>query len=82
MGAYWVVGLPLAATLAFWAHLGGVGLWLGISGAAVVLAVSLSFVVYRIDWQKEARKAQERTQATALQGLIPDEEVALLRQEP
>lgn len=36
---YWGIGLPLGAVLAFWAHLGGLGLWIGLATGLAVVAV-------------------------------------------
>ena len=39
---YWVIGLPVGAALAFWAKLGGVGIWIGLaSGLTIVAALML-----------------------------------------
>jgi multidrug resistance protein, MATE family len=38
---YWGVGLPLGIILAFWADMGGVGVWIGLSGGLAVVAVLL-----------------------------------------
>jgi MATE family multidrug resistance protein len=35
---YWLVGLPLGIALAFWAEMGGVGIWVGMAAALGVLA--------------------------------------------
>ncbi|GGK40778.1 MATE family efflux transporter [Salinarimonas ramus] len=38
---YWLFGLPLAAGLAFWAGLEGVGIWIGLAGGLALTAVLL-----------------------------------------
>jgi MATE family multidrug resistance protein len=39
---YWGVGLPLGALLGFAAHLGGVGIWIGLSAGLAVVAVLMT----------------------------------------
>jgi MATE family multidrug resistance protein len=36
---FWLVGLPLGTVLAFWAGMGGIGIWIGMSSALGVLAL-------------------------------------------
>jgi MATE family multidrug resistance protein len=36
---YWLVGLPLGTALAFWAGMGGIGIWIGMASALGVLAM-------------------------------------------
>lgn len=47
--AYWGIGLPLGVGLAFWAGMGGAGLWIGLVGglgaAAVLLMLRLGVLV-------------------------------------
>jgi len=42
VSAYWLVGLPLAATLAFGSDLGPSGIWIGFIGGLAVAAVGLT----------------------------------------
>lgn len=42
VAAYWVVGLPLALTLAFWTSFGPAGIWIGFIGGLVVAAGGLA----------------------------------------
>jgi MATE family multidrug resistance protein len=60
LGAYYLVGLPNAALLAFVFHLSGRGLWLGIISALTVQVLLLFFVMLRINWEEEAKKAVDR----------------------
>ncbi|XP_072984964.1 protein DETOXIFICATION 16-like [Typha latifolia] len=60
LGAFYISGIPSAILLAFVFHLGGKGLLIGIicgifPQASIYLAITL-----RTDWEKEARKAQDR----------------------
>ncbi|KAI4350977.1 hypothetical protein L6164_005377 [Bauhinia variegata] len=60
LGAYYLVGIPSAALLAFVLHIGGKGLWLGIICALLVQVACLLTITIRTDWEKEVRNAKER----------------------
>ncbi|GAB2289772.1 Protein DETOXIFICATION 16 [Dionaea muscipula] len=60
LGSYYLVGIPCAVMLAFFFHIGGKGLWLGIICALVVQVVSLSIVTIRTNWEQQAKLAAER----------------------
>ncbi|KAF8407735.1 hypothetical protein HHK36_006870 [Tetracentron sinense] len=59
LGAYYLVGIPFAAIFAFVLHIGGKGLWLGITCALFVQVLSLLIITLRTSWEKEAKKAIE-----------------------
>ncbi|KAM1098592.1 hypothetical protein ACFX19_016086 [Malus domestica] len=60
LGAYYLVGIPLAILMAFVFHAGGKGLWLGIICALIVQVLLLLIVTIRTNWEKQANKATER----------------------
>ncbi|KAE8668220.1 MATE efflux family protein 6 [Hibiscus syriacus] len=60
LGAFYLVGIPVAATLGFWLQLKGIGLWLGIQSGAFTQTVLLAIVTSCINWEKQASKARER----------------------
>ncbi|XP_038723028.1 protein DETOXIFICATION 12-like isoform X3 [Tripterygium wilfordii] len=60
LAAYYLCGIPCAAMLGFWAHLGGKGLWLGIQAGAFTQTVLLFIVTGCTNWEKQANKARER----------------------
>ncbi|KAH0687492.1 hypothetical protein KY284_018045 [Solanum tuberosum] len=66
LGSYYLVGIPCAVLLAFYLHIGGKGLWLGIICALLVQVLSLLFITIRTNWEQEAKKAQERVEETTL----------------
>ncbi|KAK4735874.1 hypothetical protein R3W88_010135 [Solanum pinnatisectum] len=66
LGSYYLVGIPCAVLLAFYLHIGGKGLWLGIICALLVQVLSLLFITLRTNWEQEAKKAQERVEETTL----------------
>ena len=45
--AYWLIGAPTCLALAFWAHLGGLGIWIGL---AVGLAAAAVLMCSRFFW--------------------------------
>ncbi|KAK3442651.1 hypothetical protein EUGRSUZ_B02873 [Eucalyptus grandis] len=60
LGAFYLCGIPVAATLGFWVGLRGVGLWIGIQVGAIVQTSLLSIVTCCTNWEKLASKARER----------------------
>ncbi|KAL6178197.1 hypothetical protein ACLB2K_049716 [Fragaria x ananassa] len=60
LGSYYLVGIPLAVLMAFFLHIGGKGLWLGIICALIVQVLSLLTIAIRTNWEKEAKQATER----------------------
>ncbi|CAB4295720.1 unnamed protein product [Prunus armeniaca] len=60
LGAFYLCGIPVAATLAFWVQLRGRGLWIGIQVGSFVQTILLSFVTSCTNWEKQAIKARER----------------------
>ncbi|KAL9648650.1 hypothetical protein ABK040_016280 [Willaertia magna] len=61
LAAYYVFGLPVGALLAFLAGWDLVGIWLGLSVGVIVVGILMfSYIVFRIDWEKESKLANER----------------------
>ncbi|XP_052180893.1 protein DETOXIFICATION 16-like [Diospyros lotus] len=60
LGAYYLIGIPLGIVLAFVCHVGGKGLWMGITVALFAQALFLLIVTLCTNWEKEAKKASER----------------------
>ncbi|XVF11665.1 hypothetical protein REPUB_Repub08aG0046700 [Reevesia pubescens] len=60
LGAFYLVGIPVAVTLGFWLQFRGIGLWIGIQSGAFTQTVLLSIVTSCINWEKQASKARER----------------------
>nr|XP_043637825.1 protein DETOXIFICATION 16-like [Erigeron canadensis] len=63
LGAYYLVGIPLATILAFVYSYGGKGLWMGIIGGSSVQALLFVVISMRTNWDLEATKAQNRVYA-------------------
>ncbi|MFQ6629909.1 hypothetical protein Gotur_007421 [Gossypium turneri] len=60
LGAFYLVGIPVAAILAFWLQLKGVGLWIGVQSGAFTQTILLAIVTSCINWENQAIKARER----------------------
>ncbi|CAN6549544.1 unnamed protein product [Malus baccata var. baccata] len=60
LGAYYLCGIPVAATLAFWVQLKGRGLWIGIQVGSFVQIILLSSITIGTNWEKQASKARKR----------------------
>ncbi|XP_015966243.1 protein DETOXIFICATION 14 isoform X1 [Arachis duranensis] len=60
LGAYYLVGVPLALFLGFHQQLKAKGLWMGIISGSCVQVIILAVVTALTDWQKEATKARQR----------------------
>ncbi|PON72284.1 Multi antimicrobial extrusion protein [Parasponia andersonii] len=59
LGAFYIVGLPSAAILTFVVHLGGKGLWLGITCGCSLQAFLLLVITLCTNWDEEAKKAMD-----------------------
>ncbi|GAB4840352.1 Protein DETOXIFICATION 12 [Ancistrocladus abbreviatus] len=60
LGAFYLFGIPIAATLGFWMKLRGRGLWIGIQAGAILQTVMLSVITSCIDWEKQATNTRRR----------------------
>ncbi|KAK3004061.1 hypothetical protein RJ639_019313 [Escallonia herrerae] len=60
LAAFYLCGIPVAATLGFWVQLRGMGLWIGILAGASTEIVLLSLVTCCTSWEKQAIKTRER----------------------
>ncbi|CAK9151296.1 unnamed protein product [Ilex paraguariensis] len=60
LAAFYLFGIPIAATLGFWVQLRGKGLWIGIQAGAILQSIMLSIITSCTDWEKQASKARER----------------------
>ncbi|PPS06599.1 hypothetical protein GOBAR_AA14053 [Gossypium barbadense] len=60
LAAFYLVGIPVATTLAFWLHLRGIGLWIGIQVGAFTQTILLAIVTSCINWEKQASKEREK----------------------
>ncbi|XP_015899776.2 protein DETOXIFICATION 12-like isoform X2 [Ziziphus jujuba] len=65
LGAYYLVGTPLGAVLAFVVHLKGKGLWIGLVTGSTVQVGLLALRTSLTNWPKQASKARNRIFETA-----------------
>ncbi|KAL9148232.1 hypothetical protein ABFS82_12G028400 [Erythranthe guttata] len=60
LGAYYIVGIPIALVLGFVLHLKGEGLWAGLVAGGTVQAILLGFITSRTNWEEQASEARRR----------------------
>lgn len=53
LGAYYLVGIPVALLFGFVLHLKGEGLWSGLVAGATVQSISLSVITALTNWDKQ-----------------------------
>ncbi|XP_055833274.1 protein DETOXIFICATION 27-like [Solanum dulcamara] len=59
LGCYYLVGVPLGILMGMVFHTGLEGMWAGmIFGGTALQTIILTFITYRCDWEKEARKVR------------------------
>ncbi|XP_059637885.1 protein DETOXIFICATION 52-like [Cornus florida] len=58
LGAFYLVGMPVAIGLGFWTGVGFCGLWMGLLAAQVCCAGLMLYVVGTTDWEYQAMRAQ------------------------
>lgn len=58
LGAFYLVGMPVAVGLGFGLGVGFCGLWIGLLVAQVSCAGLMLYVVWSTDWDAQARRAQ------------------------
>ncbi|XP_065848488.1 protein DETOXIFICATION 51 [Euphorbia lathyris] len=61
LGAFYMVGMPVAIGLGFWLDVGFCGLWFGLLAAQICCSGLMLYVVGSTDWDFEARRAQTLT---------------------
>nr|XP_043630753.1 protein DETOXIFICATION 51-like [Erigeron canadensis] len=61
LGAFYIVGMPIAVGLGFGLGVGFIGLWLGLLSAQVCCAGLMLYVVGTTDWEHQAKKAEMLT---------------------
>ncbi|KAH7865369.1 hypothetical protein Vadar_005702 [Vaccinium darrowii] len=57
--AFYLIGLPLAVTLAFVLNFGFWGLWWGLVAAEYACVAMMLYTVYQTDWKHQAKRAEE-----------------------
>ncbi|KAL0381425.1 UNVERIFIED_CONTAM: protein DETOXIFICATION 1 [Sesamum angustifolium] len=64
LGAFYIVGIPVAVVLGFVEHLKAKGFWIGIVIGSILQLAILSVITGFTDWQKQATRARERITRT------------------
>ncbi|GBG86750.1 hypothetical protein CBR_g41814 [Chara braunii] len=72
--AFYFIGLPLAAYLAFVMHMGDAGLWCGLIAAEVVAALAIASIILLLDWGTEAKRAQLFVTKSQCSATIPHDD--------
>lgn len=72
LGCFYLVGMPVAVWLGFFTRFDFEGLWLGLLAAQGSCAVTMLFVLGRTDWEHEAQRAKELTNALVLVADVDD----------
>ncbi|KAE8055251.1 hypothetical protein FH972_012103 [Carpinus fangiana] len=65
LSCFYLVGMPVAVWLSFYAGFDFRGLWLGLLAAQASCAVTMLLVLTRTDWNREAHRAKELTGTTS-----------------
>ncbi|PIN00432.1 putative membrane protein, predicted efflux pump [Handroanthus impetiginosus] len=60
LAAFYLFGIPVAATLSFWLNFRGKGLWIGVLSGATLQTIMLAIITGFTNWEKQAAKARER----------------------
>ncbi|CAA2978820.1 DETOXIFICATION 14-like [Olea europaea subsp. europaea] len=60
LGAYYIVGIPVALLLGFVLHFKGEGLWSGLVAGATVQSLLLALITCLTNWEKQATEARGR----------------------
>ncbi|XP_022973952.1 protein DETOXIFICATION 3-like isoform X2 [Cucurbita maxima] len=72
LGSYYIVGIPMAAVLAFVVHLRVKGLWIGLVSGATLQSFLFALITTFTNWHKQALKARERVlEENTRQNLCP-----------
>ncbi|KAF9668297.1 hypothetical protein SADUNF_Sadunf15G0114200 [Salix dunnii] len=66
LGCFYLVGMPVAVWLGFFAGFDFEGLWVGLLAAQGSCVVTMLFVLARTDWESEAQRAKQLTNALVL----------------
>ncbi|XP_077217298.1 protein DETOXIFICATION 48-like [Tasmannia lanceolata] len=64
LGAFYLVGMPVAIIMGFVAGMGFTGLWIGLLAAQATCALLMLYVLVTTDWVVQVERARELTQAS------------------
>jgi MATE family multidrug resistance protein len=66
LGSFYLVGMPVAIFLGFFAKFGFAGLWIGLLAAQGSCAMLMFIVLCRTDWNLQVQRAKELTKASTI----------------
>ncbi|KAJ7975661.1 Protein DETOXIFICATION [Quillaja saponaria] len=75
LGCFYLVGMPVAIWLGFYAGFDFQGLWLGLLAAQGSCAVTMLVVLSQTDWDGEAQRAKMLTEEGAVRVVVDDSQV-------
>ncbi|CAL0330936.1 unnamed protein product [Lupinus luteus] len=78
LGCFYLVGMPIAVWLSFFAGFDFKGLWLGLLAAQFSCMITMLFVLARTNWEGQAQRAKELTSCDANEELKIEDEECLL----
>ncbi|WVZ90867.1 hypothetical protein U9M48_037126 [Paspalum notatum var. saurae] len=70
LGAFYLVGIPVALVFGFALHLGGAGFWIGIIAGGVTQVTLLSVITAMTNWGKMVDMARDRVYEGSLPTLV------------
>ncbi|XP_004490498.1 protein DETOXIFICATION 48-like [Cicer arietinum] len=76
LGSFYLVGMPIAIFLGFFAKMGFAGLWLGLLAAQASCACLMLVVLCRTDWNVQVQRAKELTKTSTITTCHDDDLVA------
>ncbi|XP_058734261.1 protein DETOXIFICATION 51-like [Vicia villosa] len=82
LGAFYMVGMPVAVVLAFWLDVGFRGLWLGLLAAQVCCAGLMLYVIGVTDWEFEAVRAHMLTSVDCVENGKDKDDGVMYGQKP
>ncbi|CAL0331971.1 unnamed protein product [Lupinus luteus] len=74
LGCFYLVGMPIAIWLSFFAGFDFKGLWLGLLAAQGSCMITMLFVLARTNWKGEAQRAKELTLSEEDNVMVVEEE--------
>jgi MATE family multidrug resistance protein len=74
LGSFYLVGMPVAIFLGFFAKFGFAGLWIGLLAAQGSCAMLMFIVLCRTDWNLQVQRAKELTKASTITTTCDDDD--------
>ncbi|KAK2430116.1 Protein DETOXIFICATION 48 [Trifolium repens] len=75
LGSFYLVGMPVAIFLGFFAKFGFAGLWIGLLAAQGSCAMLMFIVLCRTDWNLQVQRAKELTKASTITTTCDDDDI-------